>query len=210
MEILPISEMDAMYGDANTGYIKMRASMKDGKYEYRIINACMPVTSGEEVKAIVDDFISRTTNRSKISENRSEISENRSEISENRSKINENRSKINEIRSRPAAGRKKHHRWTDEERQDAIRRYAAGEDIDKIALDYGSTNMAIQKMMQKYKVRRPRIKPAAQPPVQPDPDTAPVLDDDEAEQERKRDLKEYRERNKKPWYLQKSQASKAQ
>lgn len=196
MEILPISEMDAMYGDANTGYIKMRASMKDGKYEYRIINACMPVTSGEEVKAIVDDFISRTTNRS--------------EISENRSKINENRSKINEIRSRPAAGRKKHHRWTDEERQDAIRRYAAGEDIDKIALDYGSTNMAIQKMMQKYKVRRPRIKPAAQPPVQPDPDTAPVLDDDEAEQERKRDLKEYRERNKKPWYLQKSQASKAQ
>lgn len=195
--------MDAMYGDANTGYIKMRASMKDGKYEYRIINACMPVTSGEEVKAIVDDFISRTTNRSKISENRSEISE-------NRSKINENRSKINEIRSRPAAGRKKHHRWTDEERQDAIRRYAAGEDIDKIALDYGSTNMAIQKMMQKYKVRRPRIKPAAQPPVQPDPDTAPVLDDDEAEQERKRDLKEYRERNKKPWYLQKSQASKAQ
>lgn len=195
--------MDAMYGDANTGYIKMRASMKDGKYEYRIINACMPVTSGEEVKAIVDDFISRTTNRSKISENRSEISENRSEISENRSKINE-------IRSRPAAGRKKHHRWTDEERQDAIRRYAAGEDIDKIALDYGSTNMAIQKMMQKYKVRRPRIKPAAQPPVQPDPDTAPVLDDDEAEQERKRDLKEYRERNKKPWYLQKSQASKAQ
>lgn len=196
MEILPISEMDAMYGDANTGYIKMRASMKDGKYEYRIINACMPVTSGEEVKAIVDDFISRTTNRSKISENRSEISENRSEI--------------NEIRSRPAAGRKKHHRWTDEERQDAIRRYAAGEDIDKIALDYGSTNMAIQKMMQKYKVRRPRIKPAAQPPVQPDPDTAPVLDDDEAEQERKRDLKEYRERNKKPWYLQKSQASKAQ
>lgn len=203
MEILPISEMDAMYGDANTGYIKMRASMKDGKYEYRIINACMPVTSGEEVKAIVDDFISRTTNRSKISENRSEISE-------NRSKINEIRSKINEIRSRPAAGRKKHHRWTDEERQDAIRRYAAGEDIDKIALDYGSTNMAIQKMMQKYKVRRPRIKPAAQPPVQPDPDTAPVLDDDEAEQERKRDLKEYRERNKKPWYLQKSQASKAQ
>ena len=196
MEILPISEMDAMYGDANTGYIKMRASMKDGKYEYRIINACMPVTSGEEVKAIVDDFISRTTNRSKISENRSEISE--------------NRSKINEIRSRPAAGRKKHHRWTDEERQDTIRRYAAGEDIDKIALDYGSTNMAIQKMMQKYKVRRPRIKPAAQPPVQPDPDTAPVLDDDEAEQERKRDLKEYRERNKKPWYLQKSQASKAQ
>ena len=195
--------MDAMYGDANTGYIKMRASMKDGKYEYSIINACMPVTSGEEVKAIVDDFISRTTNRSKISENRSEISE-------NRSKINENRSKINEIRSRPAAGRKKHHRWTDEERQDAIRRYAAGEDIDKIALDYGSTNMAIQKMMQKYKVRRPRIKPAAQPPVQPDPDTAPVLDDDEAEQERKRDLKEYRERNKKPWYLQKSQASKAQ
>lgn len=183
--------MDAMYGDANTGYIKMRASMKDGKYEYRIINACMPVTSGEEVKAIVDDFISRTTNWSKISENRSEISE--------------NRSKINEIRSRPAAGRKKHHRWTDEERQDAIRRYAAGEDIDKIALDYGSTNMAIQKMMQKYKVRRPRIKPAAQPPVQPDPDTAPVLDDDEAEQERKRDLKEYRERNKKPWYLQKSQ-----
>lgn len=195
--------MDAMYGDANTGYIKMRASMKDGKYEYRIINACMPVTSGEEVKAIVDDFISRTTNRSKISENRSEINENRSEISENRSKINE-------IRSRPAAGRKKHHRWTDEERQDAIRRYAASEDIDKIALDYGSTNMAIQKMMQKYKVRRPRIKPAAQPPVQPDPDTAPVLDDDEAEQERKRDLKEYRERNKKPWYLQKSQASKAQ
>ena len=188
--------MDAMYGDANTGYIKMRASMKDGKYEYRIINACMPVTSGEEVKAIVDDFISRTTNWSKISENRS--------------KISENRSKINEIRSRPAAGRKKHHRWTDEERQDAIRRYAAGEDIDKIALDYGSTNMAIQKMMQKYKVRRPRIKPAAQPPVQTDPDTAPVLDDDEAEQERKRDLKEYRERNKKPWYLQKSQASKAQ
>ena len=195
--------MDAMYGDANTGYIKMRASMKDGKYEYRIINACMPVTSGEEVKAIVDDFISRTTNRSKISENRSEINENRSEISENRSEINE-------IRSRPAAGRKKHHRWTDEERQDAFRRYAAGEDIDKIALDYGSTNMAIQKMMQKYKVRRPRIKPVAQPPVQPDPDTAPVLDDDEAEQERKRDLKEYRERNKKPWYLQKSQASKAQ
>lgn len=195
--------MDAMYGDANTGYIKMRASMKDGKYEYRIINACMPVTSGEEVKAIVDDFISRTTNRSKISENRSKINE-------NRSKINENRSKINEIRSRPAAGRKKHHRWTDEERQDAIRRYAAGEDIDKIALDYGSTNMAIQKMMQKYKVRRPRIKPAAQPPVQTDPDTAPVLDDDEAELERKRDLKEYRERNKKPWYLQKSQASKAQ
>ena len=35
--------MDAMYGDANTGYIKMRASMKDGKYEYRIINACSKI-----------------------------------------------------------------------------------------------------------------------------------------------------------------------
>lgn len=182
-----ISEMVARYDMADGQFITLRH--RDGKVHITAAN--MMVETGDEVKAIIADFLSRATTPG-----------NCSEINENRSEISENRSKINEIRSRPAAGRKKHHRWTDEERQDAIRRYAAGEDIDKIALDYGSTNMAIQKMMQKYKVRRPRIKPAAQPPVQADPDTVNPLDEDEAEKERKRNLKEYRERSKKPWYLQ--------
>lgn len=125
--------MDAMYGDANTGYIKMRASMKDGKYEYRIINACMPVTSGEEVKAIVDDFISRTTNRSKISENRSEISENRSEINENRSKISE---KPKSLRKRPSI-------FTDEQKADIIRRYKSGEGPKAISESLGCSRSLI-------------------------------------------------------------------
>lgn len=119
MEILPISEMDAMYGDANTGYIKMRASMKDGKYEYRIINACMPVTSGEEVKAIVDDFISRTTNRSKISENRSKINE-----------------KPKSLRKRPSI-------FTDEQKADIIRRYKAGEGPKAISESLGCSRSLI-------------------------------------------------------------------
>lgn len=132
--------MDAMYGDANTGYIKMRASMKDGKYEYRIINACMHVKSGEEVKAIVDDFISRTTNRSIISENRSEISKNRSEINENRSKINENRSKISE---KPKSLRKRPSIFTDEQKADIIRRYKAGEGPKAISESLGCSRSLI-------------------------------------------------------------------
>ena len=83
-----ISEMVARYDMADGQFITLRH--RDGKVHITAAN--MMVETGDEVKAIIADFLSRATtpgNCSKISKNRSEINENRSKINENRSKNSE-------------------------------------------------------------------------------------------------------------------------
>lgn len=83
-----------------------------------------------------------------------------------------------QVKTKPKQTHRTHHCWTDEERAEAMRLYAEGENIDIIAEKFGSTNLAIQKMMQKYKVRRPGYGPRTghtqSPQVEEQPKDEPV------------------------------------
>ena len=47
------------------------------------------------------------------------------------------------------------HRWTDNEKREAIRMYQGGENLDAIAEKFHSTPLSVQKIMQKAGVKRP-------------------------------------------------------
>ena len=120
-----ISEMVARYDMADGQFITLRH--RDGKVHITAAN--MMVETGDEVKAIIADFLSRATtpgNCSKISKNRSEINENRSEISE----------KPKSLRKRPSI-------FTDEQKADIIRRYKAGEGPKAISESLGCSRSLI-------------------------------------------------------------------
>ncbi len=124
--------MVARYDMADGQFITLRH--RDGKVHITAAN--MMVETGDEVKAIVADFLSRATapgNCSKISKNRSEINENRSNINENRSKISE---KPKSLRKRPSI-------FTDEQKADIIRRYKAGEGPKAISESLGCSRSLI-------------------------------------------------------------------
>ena len=120
-----ISEMVARYDMADGQFITLRH--RDGKVHITAAN--MMVETGDEVKAIIADFLSRATtpgNCSKISKNRSEINENRSKISE----------KPKSLRKRPSI-------FTDEQKADIIRRYKAGEGPKAISESLGCSRSLI-------------------------------------------------------------------
>jgi hypothetical protein len=124
--------MVARYDMAEGQFITLRH--RDGKVHITAAN--MMVETGDEVKAIIADFLSRATtpgNCSKISKNRSEINENRSNINENRSKISE---KPKSLRKRPSI-------FTDEQKSDIIRRYKAGEGPKAISESLGCSRSLI-------------------------------------------------------------------
>lgn len=100
---------------------------RDGKVHITAAN--MMVETGDEVKAIIADFLSRATTPG----NCSEINENRSEINENRSKINE---KPKSLRKRPSI-------FTDEQKADIIRRYKEGEGPKAISESLGCSRSLI-------------------------------------------------------------------
>ena len=100
---------------------------RDGKVHITAAN--MMVETGDEVKAIIADFLSRATTPG----NCSKINENRSEINENRSKINE---KPKSLRKRPSI-------FTDEQKADIIRRYKAGEGPKAISESLGCSRSLI-------------------------------------------------------------------
>ena len=127
-----ISEMVARYDMADGQFITLRH--RDGKVHITAAN--MMVETGDEVKAIIADFLSRATTPG----NCSKISKNRSEINENRSKINENRSKISET---PKSLRKRPSIFTDEQKADIIRRYKAGEGPKAISESLGCSRSLI-------------------------------------------------------------------
>ena len=120
-----ISEMVARYDMADGQFITLRH--RDGKVHITAAN--MMVETGDEVKAIIADFLSRATTPG-----------NRSEINENRSKINENRSKISE---KPKSLRKRPSIFTDEQKADIIRRYKAGEGPKAISESMGCSRSLI-------------------------------------------------------------------
>lgn len=120
-----ISEMVARYDMADGQFITLRH--RDGKVHITAAN--MMVETGDEVKAIIADFLSRATTPG----NRSEISKNRSEINENRSEINE---KPKSLRKRPSI-------FTDEQKADIIRRYKAGEGPKAISESLGCSRSLI-------------------------------------------------------------------
>ena len=120
-----ISEMVARYDMADGQFITLRH--RDGKVHITAAN--MMVETGDEVKAIIADFLSRATTPG-----------NRSEINENRSKINENRSKISE---KPKSLRKRPSIFTDEQKADIIRRYKAGEGPKAISESLGCSRSLI-------------------------------------------------------------------
>ena len=120
-----IAEMVARYDMADGQFITLRH--RDGKVHITAAN--MMVETGDEVKAIIADFLSRATtpgNCSKISKNRSEINENRSKISE----------KPKSLRKRPSI-------FTDEQKADIIRRYKAGEGPKAISESLGCSRSLI-------------------------------------------------------------------
>lgn len=127
-----ISEMVARYDMADGQFITLRH--RDGKVHITAAN--MMVETGDEVKAIIADFLSRATTPG----NCSKISKNRSEINENRSKINENRSKISE---KPKSLRKRPSIFSDEQKADIIRRYKAGEGPKAISESLGCSRSLI-------------------------------------------------------------------
>lgn len=127
-----IAEMVARYDIADGEFITLRH--RDGKVHITAAN--MMVETGDEVKAIIADFLSRATTPG----NCSKISKNRSEINENRSKINENRSKISE---KPKSLRKRPSIFTDEQKADIIRRYKAGEGPKAISESLGCSRSLI-------------------------------------------------------------------
>ena len=113
-----ISEMVARYDFSNGDFITLRH--RDGKVHITAAN--MMVETGDEVKAIIADFLSRATtpgNCSKISKNRSEISE-----------------KPKSLRKRPSI-------FTDEQKADIIRRYKAGEGPKAISESLGCSRSLI-------------------------------------------------------------------
>ena len=124
--------MVARYDMADGQFITLRHL--DGKVHITAAN--MMVETGDEVKAIIADFLSRATTPG----NCSKISKNRSEINENRSKINENRSKISE---KPKSLRKRPSIFTDEQKADIIRRYKAGEGPKAISESLGCSRSLI-------------------------------------------------------------------
>lgn len=124
-----ISEMVARYDMADGQFITLRH--RDGKVHITAAN--MMVETGDEVKAIIADFLSRATTPG----NRSEKRENRSEINENRSEINENRSK------KPKSLRKRPSIFTDEQKADIIRRYKEGEGPKAISESLGCSRSLI-------------------------------------------------------------------
>lgn len=120
-----IAEMVARYDMSDGQFITLRH--RDGKVHITAAN--MMVETGDEVKAIVADFLSRATtpgNCSKISKNRSEINENRSKISE----------KPKSLRKRPSI-------FTDEQKADIIRRYKTGEGPKAISESLGCSRSLI-------------------------------------------------------------------
>lgn len=117
--------MVARYDMADGQFITLRH--RDGKVHITAAN--MMVETGDEVKAIIADFLSRATmpgNCSKISKNRSEINENRSKISE----------KPKSLRKRPSI-------FTDEQKAYIIRRYKAGEGPKAISESLGCSRSLI-------------------------------------------------------------------
>lgn len=93
---------------------------RDGKVHITAAN--MMVETGDEVKAIIADFLSRATtpgNCSKISKNRSKISE-----------------KPKSLRKRPSI-------FTDEQKADIIRRYKEGEGPKAISESLGCSRSLI-------------------------------------------------------------------
>jgi hypothetical protein len=117
--------MVARYDMADGQFITLRH--RDGKVHITAAN--MMVETGDEVKAIIADFLSRATTPG-----------NCSEINENRSKINENRSKISE---KPKSLRKRPSIFTDEQKADIIRRYKAGEGPKAISESLGCSRSLI-------------------------------------------------------------------
>ena len=113
-----ISEMVARYDIADGQFITLRH--RDGKVHITAAN--MMVETGDEVKAIIADFLSRATTPG-----------NRSEINENRSKISE---KPKSLRKRPSI-------FTDEQKADIIRRYKAGEGPKAISESLGCSRSLI-------------------------------------------------------------------
>ena len=113
-----ISEMVARYDMADGQFITLRH--RDGKVHITAAN--MMVETGDEVKAIIADFLSRATTPG-----------NRSEINENRSKISE---KPKSLRKRPSI-------FTDEQKADIIRRYKAGEGPKAISESLGCARSLI-------------------------------------------------------------------
>lgn len=55
----------------------------------------------------------------------------------------------------PANNKRGRHLWTDDEKREAIRMYAEGENLDVIAEKFHSTPLSVQKITQKAGVKRP-------------------------------------------------------
>lgn len=75
----------------------------------------------------------------------------------------------------PTNDKRGRHLWTDDEKQEAAQRYAAGEDLKIIAEAYGSTPGSVMKIMKAMGVKRPwptkgnpsKLQPVEEPKEEP-------------------------------------------
>lgn len=59
------------------------------------------------------------------------------------------------VKTAPKTDRRGFHRWTDDEKREAIKMYQEGVDLDTIVKKFDSTPLSVQKIMQKAGVKRP-------------------------------------------------------
>ena len=79
--------------------------------------------------------------------------------------------------TKPKQARNGRHRWTDDEKREAMRMYAAGEDLDIIVKKFNSTPGSVEKIMQRNGIKRPwptRGNPSKIDPVEPADEEEPV------------------------------------
>lgn len=132
-----ISKAEIRYGDTNQGFVTMRAMRNEaGGMDITIIDAFFRTDSGEEVVAIIADFKRRLSERMEGPEQVPK------QVAVPKPK-------------KVQSEKRKRHLWTDEEKAEAMKMYAEGEDLDKIASTFASTNASVMKIMQRHNVRRP-------------------------------------------------------
>ncbi len=83
------------------------------------------------------------------------ISQTEEIVSEKRENNSESREKVSEKPKAVKPTKSLRHMWTDDEKKEAMRMYADGEDLEVIAKRFSSTKMSILKIMQKAGVKRP-------------------------------------------------------
>lgn len=152
---MTIQEIEIKYG-TDSNYITLHAVKEMDDFTITIKDAYMLVTdnTSNDVKLVIDGFVGLVSGGTQ-----------RKEEQKQDSKQPMPKTKA----TKPKQTRTGRHMWTDDEKREAMRMYAAGKDLDIIVKKFNSTPGSVEKIMQKNGIRRPwptkgnpsKIEPAA-------------------------------------------------